>query len=503
MALQQVHLRINDASTGRPTPVRLRVTDVAGTYYPPHGRPAEFPTGRGEDVGGNLLVGRERWTYSDGACEIALPPGDLVIEARKGPEYEPLRATVHLPAGKLALRFEIKRWTNQRENGWYAGDTRAHFLSPHAALLEAAAEDLAVVNLLACESAIAGLDGNTYPSYSNLLAFSGQLACLESGGHIVAVNTHNRHPVLGSLGLLHCHRIVHPLTFGGADRTDDWSLDDWCGQCHRKNGLVVWTNAFDPAGQPNSYRKAGHAGEALADLILGHVDAIEVAPSNPQWLRAWYQILNAGIRVPIVGASAKADNRTPLGGYRTYARLPEGEALTYTAWINAVRSGHTFVTSGAAAIAFDVDGVVAGGQIQPDEKTRRATATVRALDKLTRLELVVNGAVVAKAEGPTIDHMFSTAGGGWAAVRCWIGDRLLAHTSPVYIGATADFRPSAAAVSFVAGHLDRAQVWVERYGRFSAEKARDHLLHVFDAARRALLARAGLSGTIHGPEPSA
>src|SRR5262245_19863229 len=105
MPLQQVHLRVNDAATGWPTPVRLRVTDAAGNYYPPHGHPAEFPIGRGEDVGGNVMIGRERWTYIDGSCEIGLPPGELTIEATKGPEYKPLRETLHLPAGKLALRF--------------------------------------------------------------------------------------------------------------------------------------------------------------------------------------------------------------------------------------------------------------------------------------------------------------------------------------------------------------------------------------------------------------
>src|SRR5262245_48175074 len=98
MPLQQVHLRVNDAATGRPTPVRLRVTDAAGTYYPPHGHAAEFPTGPGEDVGGNLMLSRDRWAYVDGTCEIAVPPGELTIEAKKGPEYTPLRETVYVPA---------------------------------------------------------------------------------------------------------------------------------------------------------------------------------------------------------------------------------------------------------------------------------------------------------------------------------------------------------------------------------------------------------------------
>src|SRR2546429_2281312 len=38
-----------------------------------------------------------------------------------------------------------------RTEGWYAGDIRAHDLPPHGALLEGAAEGLAVVSLLAYE----------------------------------------------------------------------------------------------------------------------------------------------------------------------------------------------------------------------------------------------------------------------------------------------------------------------------------------------------------------
>jgi hypothetical protein len=490
MSLQQVHLRINDAATGKPTPVRLRVTDTAGNYYAPYGRSAEFAAGVGEDVGGKLCIGRERWTYIDGACEIAVPPGELTVQATKGPEYTPVQETVLLPAGKLALRFEIKRWTSQREKGWYSGDTRAHFLSPHAALLEAAGEDLAVVNLLACEASFPSQNGTIYPAFPTLLAFSGQRACLETDGHQVAVNTLNTHPVLGRLGLLHCHRTVYPLSFGGMDKTDDWALDDWCGQCHRKNGLVVWADAFDP--------KVGHAGEALACLILGHVDALELDPTSPQRLRAWYQLLNAGFRVPIVGASAKDSNRTPLGAYRTFARLPEGEPFTYRGWIDAVRSGFTFVSAGAAAVSFDVNGVPAGGEMRHGGPLR-AKATVCSLEPADRLELVVNGSTAATADGAAIDHELSVPDGGWAAVRCWAGGRLLAHTSPVYIFPQ-NGRPFAdpVATKFLNGHLSRAREWAETEGRFSKPKCRDHLLGIFDAARQALLARAGVSGTIHG-----
>ena len=70
-----VHLRVNDAATNEPTPVRLRVAGPDGRTFVPLGRVAEFPVGRNEEVGGHVLIGRERSYYIDGSCEIPLRSG--------------------------------------------------------------------------------------------------------------------------------------------------------------------------------------------------------------------------------------------------------------------------------------------------------------------------------------------------------------------------------------------------------------------------------------------
>src|SRR5205085_9559734 len=105
---------------------------------------------------------------------------------------------------------------------------------------------------------------------------------------------------------------------------------------------------FDP--------KTGHAGEALADLILGDVDALELDPVSPARVRAWYRLLDAGLRVPLVGASGKDSNRTPLGALRTYARLDPGRPLALAGWVEAVRAGRTVVAAGAM-LSLEVEGV--------------------------------------------------------------------------------------------------------------------------------------------------
>ena len=43
--LQTVHVRVNDAATGQPTPVRIRFEGPGGEYFAPFGRLTEFATG--------------------------------------------------------------------------------------------------------------------------------------------------------------------------------------------------------------------------------------------------------------------------------------------------------------------------------------------------------------------------------------------------------------------------------------------------------------------------
>src|SRR5207237_291298 len=89
---------------------------------------------------------------------------------------------------------------------------------------------------------------------------------------------------------------------------DDWSVCDWCDQCHRKGGLVVWVDAFEPAG-------GLVGGEALVAAVLGKIDAVEVSPEPRKTpLLPWvYRLWDAGFRVPLVGASGKHRSPDPGG----------------------------------------------------------------------------------------------------------------------------------------------------------------------------------------------
>ncbi len=425
-----VHVHMLEAATRRPTPVRLRIFDAKGNHFAPLGASVDFPCGRGEDVGGRVRIHGEKWFIIDGRCEVKLPAGEpLTIEASKGFEYTPLKHEVVLGPGQISLRLTMERAFTL--DGWHSGDGRLHFLSPHAASIEAAAEGLDVVNLLAHEHRILALDGHSYVTTPNLEAFSGQLAARER----VFVNTLNTHPVLGKLALLHTHRPIYPLGFG--EDHDEWSLFDWAAQCHRKKGLAVWVDA--PAG-----------GEALTAALLGQIDAIEfTAKSKLPW---YYRLLNSGVCVPLIGSSGRESNATPLGELRTYARC-DG---SYEGWIEAVRAGDSFITGGPL-LEWKIDG-------------NRVTAQARSTAAFEGVQIVADGTVIASAAEEVTAVLDREP--CWLAVRT-IGPTLRAfsHSSPIRRGGAP---PDS--LAFLQSSLDTTAEWCRERGRYYDEKWRTQLL---------------------------
>jgi hypothetical protein len=484
-AWHTVHVRVNDAATGHPTPVRI-LLESQGRHFAPLGRLSEFSTEAGADTGGQVIIAGRPWYYIDRTCEVRLPPGELNVEVWKGPECIPLRTTVRLAPGQISLRLTIERQAYLQARGWYSGDTHVSYLSPHAALLEGAAENLAVVNLLACERPSAS--GQTV--LPNILAFSGQSPALERPGHLVVVNTRNTHPALGTLGLLNCHRAVYPLSIGQGDGSEDWTLADWCDQCHRKKtGLVIWADPGAISDQRSAISEGDRlCSEALADLILGRVDAFEVTrfeSAEPRGVLAWYELLKAGLRVPLVGGSGKDSAATVLGSVRTFAHLIEGEALTYGAWIEAVRAGRTFVTNGPLLELTVGEGEP--GSVLRVKCGEHLPISARALGPagVGRVEILVNGKVV-EAEGAA-ETEWRAEESAWVAARCLGGTSpdgqvTFAQTSPVHVEVEGrPFQPDAAVVDSLIGRLERLAGWA-RTATGCGDRQRTQLLDMVISA---------------------
>jgi len=146
------------------------------------------------------------------------------------------------------------------------------------------------------------------------------------------------------------------------------------------------------------------------------------------------------------------------------------------------------------------EGVGPGAEVEVSRRELGVRFGARGMEAGDQVDLVANGAAVASCDGAKCEHELTLPAGGWVAARCWGGGRLLAHTSPVYVrvpGVPPVVDPTA--IAGLDRHLARAREWVESAGRFTNPKSRDRLIGIFDAARKALLARAGPADGVHPP----
>ena len=146
-----VHCRVLDPESKRPTPVRLAFRSKDGRYIPPYGHRAEINDGWFQDYGADVKLMDTSFAYVDGTFQVELPPGEVYLEMTKGFEHQAVRQKIDIQPGQRELTLEIPRFTNLRAKGWVTADTHTHFLSPTTAVLEAQAEGLNLINLLAAQ----------------------------------------------------------------------------------------------------------------------------------------------------------------------------------------------------------------------------------------------------------------------------------------------------------------------------------------------------------------
>ncbi len=495
-----VHVVVEDGATGEATPARVHFRSEDGRYLPPYGHRHEVNDNWFEDYGADLKLGATEFAYVDGRFQIELPVGNVYVEAVKGFEYSPLRQQVQIKPGQRELRLKLQRPFDLRSRGWVTADTHVHFLSPQTAWLEARAEGVNLVNLLASQW------GDLFTNIGDL---TGGLSGVSANDTLVWVGTENRQHLLGHISLLGGKgQPAYPLTTDGPPESRlgdpiESSLAEWADRCRQREGVVIMPHFPYP-----------HL-EAAADIILGKVDGVEIRSFSPALdnypMSEWYRFLNLGYRVAAVGGTDKMSAGMPLGGVRTYAYLGDDE-LTFANWARAVRAGRTFTTSGPL-IGLLVEGHAPGDEVQMPAGggTLDVEAWADSVQPIHELQLVVNGKVtervVAQAGSRHLRLHVNVhlAGSGWLAARCV--SRLIvwhvwpinvaAHTSPVYVvsGGAELFSPSDA--TFMLTLLDGGLAYLDTLSIPAGRQRHDQIKAVFREAQNRLHTRMHARGCHH------
>jgi hypothetical protein len=487
-----VRVAVTDSVTGQPTPVRVHFRAPDGRYLPPYGHRHEVNDDWFEDYGGDLKLGSTQYAYVDGHFQIELPVGEVYVEIAKGFEYEPVRQRLVIQPGQRELALRVNRALDWRHQGWVTADTHVHFISPQTAWLEAQAEGVNLVNLLASQWG---------DLFTNVADLTGDLSGVSRDDTLIWVGTENRQHLLGHMSLLGVKgQPVFPMCAGGAEESylgdPTWrSLAEWADLCREREGLVVMPHFPNPCC------------EVAADIALGKVDAVEIRYFTPTLdsyhVQEWYRYLNCGYRVAAVGGTDKMSAGMPVGGVRTYAFLGD-EDLTFANWARAVRAGRTFTTSGPL-VGLLVEGRAPGDEIllPPGGGTLEVEAWGESVQPFHELQIIVNGRIAAREateEGVAkmrLRAKVRVGGSAWITVRClsrlkvwhcW-PIHIAAISSPVYIrcGDEELFSPSDA--SYMLTLIEGGLTWLDTLSIPASPDQHARIRGVFEAARTSLSRR--------------
>jgi hypothetical protein len=510
-ATQRVQLRVVDKATGKPVAVKLHLHGQAGEYLAPVDRHRIPNHAWFEDYSVDFgHLGKHYATYIPGETRVDLPLGDVFVEITKGFEIRPIRQVVTVRGETDTINLEIERVLPWRDRGWVTADTHVHFLSPMSALLEGAGEGVNVVNLLASQwgelmTNVGDFDGETT---------WGSKQAGGDGEYLVRVGTENRQHVMGHISLLgYRGPIIAPMTTGGPNESAlgdpiEILLTEWARQAHKQGGLVILPHFPNP--------RAEHA----ASIVEGEIDGVEMTSwgdlysgINPYSLSDWYRYLNCGYMVPAVGGTDKMSASTAVGTVRTYARLDPSAPFTYGEWMNAVKSGQTFVSYGPL-LEFSVAGQPMGGRVDLpssggtlDIEWEAASVTV----PMTRVELLVNGEI---KESQAIDP--ETNRGHWSVpitrsswiallVRGQYADRpemIAAHSSPVMVSVAGSRFYQAADAVTILEQIEGAMAYLDTVGTRAEDRAYKRMRLVLESAHRRLHNRMHAQGQFHEHSPT-
>lgn len=482
--------RVLDANE-QTVPARLMVSASDGRSYT-------------EDGGFHRIVPatRTHYQHTNGEFRIEVPVGPLDLEAMRGFEFLPVRASVDIHDGETSeVVLRLRRIDDPASRGWYSGDMHVHDLhegrfgmSHNAFFQQLVADDLRVTN------ALIHMDGSKIMGRWNDL--TGAPNSLSTETHILRYSQEFR-GAFGHIGLVGINQFIMPM-IGGAPNTP-FSADDLgirhIDAAHEQGGIAGFVHPYNvPVSGPADAATA--AIPVIAALGKGDFyDVASVASLELESAKIYYKLLNAGIHIAATGGT---DNFSdvwfdPSGGAtRTYAQTGEQKQLDHTSWLRAVEEGRTFASNGPL-LFLSVDGVQPGEEISlssDDPDVVEVVAKLASVTPVEKLEILLNGEVVAKwrPDGGGPNWQFETSvtvpAGGWIAARAigpssrYVGDAFaFAQTSPVYIKVDNQQFTSLADANYLLQSVDELWRRVETRDAWFDGEQKANYLHYVDQAR--------------------
>jgi hypothetical protein len=370
--------------------------------------------------------------YSDGRFAVRVPPGPTRLEFMKGYEYQ--RTEINLmvaPKDTVELEVVLEKAIDMAEIGWYSGDTHIHMqrtgVNDDTLLTVISAKDIRYAYLLSMNTR--GYDrGQQYESWRQLHGL-GEQSDVSRGVYTISSGQEYRTRTLGHV------TVIMPTAYvpgtGLTDNTDlGPSLSVIADQAHRLHGFI----GLNHGGYPHQESDA-----LLLENKMDFLELLQFGGYRSLGLHGWYDFLNIGFRLPIIGPCDFPYTRE-LGSEITY--VWDTAIPTTRSFVEALAQGRSFATSGPM-LFLEVSGKKPGAIISCSaDSDTTLDIRIRAQSHLypvRYLELIMNGRVIERqySEKPRASWDFRRklpiSKSAWIAARTYAEGGTDAHTNPVYV----------------------------------------------------------------------
>lgn len=376
-ATGQLELTVVDKETGKPIACRMHLVG-------PNKKPFRAP---------KMPFWHDHFVMP-GQIVLKLPLGNYTFVIERGPEY--LDQSGYFTINTFAddsKRVELRRFIDMAADGWWSGDLDIRRPTREIELLMEA-DDVHIGEVVVLRNdkvapferspkeSVVRFDRNRF--YSPTAASS-----LRAGTEVLLLNL----PTLPKLpaGDREYPPIIATLTEG-----------------HKKEKL--WVDMSRPfwwdlpmlvaCGQVDSIEVAnGHMGResVVSTEKPGRTRDQMRYPDpwgNAQWsMFIYYQLLEAGVRIPPSAGSGSGESPNPVGYNRVYAHV-DGE-VNYAKWWESLRAGQVFVTNGPLIKPL-VEGELPGHVFQTEKGGTldlEISLTLSTREPISYLEIVKDGKV--------------------------------------------------------------------------------------------------------------
>ncbi len=426
-------VRVVESGTGKVVSAHVSVN--GGAVEPEHNGYRRF----GLRYSGNRLKGPVRFReldyyfYTAGEFTIKVPPGDCTLAAGRGYEYLNSKTLVKTaPRDTVELTLELERWTDMAARGWYAGDTHIHMnrtgANDDSLLTLTSARGIRYGYLLSMNTTGYGR-GSRYESWLQERGL-GEESTFSRDGYWISSGQEYRADELGHVTIILPDGYVPGPGGVSAVVSAGPSLGVIADQAHDVNGFI---------GLAHGGYSDTETDRLLLDNKMDFLELLQFGGYRSLGLDGWYDFLNIGFRLPIVGASDFPYTRE-LGSELTY--VYSQNTPSPRTWAELAVAGKSFATSGPM-LFLDMDGHLPGDVISLGEgadTTFTVSLSVRSpLYPVNCVELIVNGWAVARElynqprTGINLSREVRISESSWIAARVSGPAGTEAHTNPVYV----------------------------------------------------------------------